>query len=79
MSPAEKAIREARLAVEDMGADLLLTDAVVLLSQAQDKVADFVDRHCDCEPTDHQRGPDCPAWCAAEIGETGGNRTHDVA
>lgn len=43
-TPAEKAIREAMGAVEEMGADVLLTDAVVLLSQAKDRVADFVDR-----------------------------------
>ena len=30
--------------VEDLGADVLLTDAVILLSQAQEKVADYVDK-----------------------------------
>lgn len=40
---AETAIREAKLAVEAMGADVRLTDAIILLNQAQDKVADFVD------------------------------------
>ena len=43
MVPAERAIRDAKLAVEALGADVRLTDAVVLLGQAQDNVADFVD------------------------------------
>ncbi len=41
--PAEKAIYTASLAVEGMPADVRLTDAVVLLGQAKDRVADFVD------------------------------------
>lgn len=41
--PAETAIREAMLAVEAMGADVLLTKAVVLLGEAQTAVADYVD------------------------------------
>lgn len=44
MTPAELAIRNAMIAVETVGADVLLTDAVILLGQARDKVADFVDR-----------------------------------
>lgn len=43
MCQAELKIREAMLAVEDMPADTRLTDAVVLLGQAQEKVADFID------------------------------------
>lgn len=43
MTPAELKIREAVLAVEAAGCHPLLTDAVVLLGQAQDKVADFVE------------------------------------
>lgn len=39
--PAEKAIQAAVDAVEEAGADLLLTDAVILLGQAKDKVADW--------------------------------------
>ena len=39
----ERLIRDARLAVDCMPPDPRLTDAVVLLSQAQDKVADYVD------------------------------------
>lgn len=41
--PAELAIVEAMSKVENMGADIKLTEAIVLLGQANDKVADFVD------------------------------------
>jgi hypothetical protein len=43
MVPAELAIRDALVSVEKAGAHPLLTDAVNLLSQAREKVADFVD------------------------------------
>lgn len=43
MTPAELAIRKAILEVELMAADTRLTDAVILLGQAQSKVADFID------------------------------------
>lgn len=43
MTPAELAIRAAIQAVEALPPDTRLTDAVVLLDQAKDKVADFVD------------------------------------
>jgi hypothetical protein len=43
MSDGELAIHDAKDQVELMGADARLTDAVVLLSAAQNKVADFVD------------------------------------
>lgn len=42
-TPAELAIREAMLAVEEAGCHPLLTDAVNLLAQAKEKVADFVE------------------------------------
>ena len=42
-TPAERAIYDAVQAVEAMPADVQLTDAVNLLTQAQRKVADFVD------------------------------------
>jgi hypothetical protein len=42
--PAELAIRDAMLRIEEMPADPLLTEAVVLLEQARSKVADWVDR-----------------------------------
>jgi hypothetical protein len=43
-TPAELAIRAAVMVVETAGSDPLLTDAVILLQQAREKVADFVDR-----------------------------------
>lgn len=43
-TPAELAIRAAIDAVEIVGADVLLTDAVVLLGQAKDKLGDYVDK-----------------------------------
>ncbi len=42
-TPAEAAIRAAIQAVEAAGAHPLLTDAVILLGQSQEKVADFVE------------------------------------
>jgi hypothetical protein len=42
-TPAERAIRAAREAVEQAGADPRLTDATNLLSAALTKVSDFVD------------------------------------
>ena len=44
MTKAELAITSAMDAVEEAGADVRLTEAVVLLQQARDKVADFVDQ-----------------------------------
>jgi hypothetical protein len=44
MVPAELAICGAVEAVEKAGCDLRLTDAVILLARARDKVADFVER-----------------------------------
>ena len=41
---AELAIRTAVYEVEKLGAHPLLTDAVILLDQAREKVADYVDR-----------------------------------
>lgn len=43
LTSPEQAIRAAILVVEAAGAHVLLTDAVVLLLQAKDKVADFVE------------------------------------
>ena len=43
MTPAELAIRNAMIAVEEAGADKLLTEAVILLGYAREKVADYVD------------------------------------
>ncbi len=52
MTPAELAIRNAILAVEDLAADPRLTDAVCLLSEALEIVADFVDNVSKKESTD---------------------------
>lgn len=43
LSQAERAIHDAMAAVEAVGADVRLTDAVILLSAAKDSVADYVD------------------------------------
>lgn len=43
LTPAELAIYEAVQAVERAGADVRLTEAVILLQRARDRVADFVD------------------------------------
>lgn len=43
MTPAELEIRSAIHEVENVGADVRLTDAVVLLGAAQESVADYVD------------------------------------
>lgn len=44
MTAAEIAIYNSMQEVEKVGADVLLTEAIILLSQARDKVADFVDK-----------------------------------
>lgn len=44
LTPAERSIRAAVHSVECVGAHPLLTEAVVLLQQAREKVADYVDR-----------------------------------
>lgn len=65
MTPAELAIREASLAVEAAGADLRLTQAVMLLQAAREKVADFVD---GVEATDsHPHPPTPPAAMAPPV------------
>ena len=43
LTSGELAIRNALLAVEEMGADPRLTEAVNLLQEARDRVADFVE------------------------------------
>lgn len=47
MTPAERAILDAMYAVEEAGASPALTDAVTLLAQARDRVADHVEAHND--------------------------------
>jgi len=43
MTPAELAITAAMHAVEDAGASIALTDAVILLGKARDRVADHAE------------------------------------
>lgn len=45
MVPAETAIRRAINAVENIGADTKLTEAVNLLQKAKDLVSDFIDEN----------------------------------
>lgn len=52
--PAEKAIRDAIHAVEDLGADERLTFAVTLLGEALNSVADYVDENYVDENADYQ-------------------------
>ena len=42
--PIELSIRKVSSEVEKMGADVLLTDAIYLLDQAFNKVADYIDK-----------------------------------
>jgi hypothetical protein len=67
-SPGECAIQGAVNVVEGMGADVRLTDAVILLGKAREAVADFVDAlgtdakglcvACGRQPSSHRF--DCP-------------------
>ena len=43
MTPTELAIRDSMLVIESMGAHQLLTEAVVCLTQARERVADYID------------------------------------
>jgi hypothetical protein len=45
VSKGEKAITEAIGAVEAMGCDAALTDAIILLQSAREKVTDFADKN----------------------------------
>jgi hypothetical protein len=62
-TPAEKSITEAMVMVEQAGCHPLLTDAVVLLGKAREKVADFMDGAAS--PAE----PSSPAGEAGERGE----------
>ncbi len=46
-TPAELAIRNAVDEVEKIGADVRLTNAIILLDQARELVADFVDENAE--------------------------------
>lgn len=43
MTPAEKAIYDAVQIVDSLPPDVRLTDAIILLHKAREKVADYVD------------------------------------
>lgn len=43
MTPAELAIYNAIQEVEKLGADIILTDVVVELGKAKDKLSDYID------------------------------------
>jgi hypothetical protein len=60
-TPGERAINEALQVVESLGSDVLLTDAVVLLGDAQKKVAEYIDRQIQWDDCDiaHATCPDC--------------------
>jgi hypothetical protein len=62
-SPGEASIRATVFEIEKMGADVRLTDAVILLGKAQEKVADYVDNRCPLcgKPPTHQM-PDGAWW-----------------
>lgn len=63
--PAERAIHDAVQAVEVMGADVRLTEAVILLGRARDSVADFVDGKCCVHDTDSDGN--CPVHSAPGV------------
>jgi len=50
--PAEKAIAEAIDAVESLGADERLTDVVVRLGEAKDRLSDWADATGNIPPED---------------------------
>ena len=55
MTPAELAIYNASQEVEKLGADVKLTEAVILLSKARELVADFIDsKKIETPFSDHQ-------------------------
>ena len=53
MTPAELAIRNAMQSVEAAGADVRLTQAVILLETARERVADYVDATADSAVSEH--------------------------
>lgn len=57
MTPAERAITDAMAEVEKAGASLALTDAVVLLGKARDRVADHMEGIFDALAADSVDGP----------------------
>lgn len=55
LTPIEKLLRQTMLAVERMPASPLLTDASTLISQAREKVADFIESQEPVAPPDGPR------------------------
>jgi hypothetical protein len=78
---AEHKIQQAVDAVEVMGADVRLTDAVVLLAKARERVADFVDGVPAAEgpraPSDTTEAAECPT-CGAPATYTPPGSNHVV-
>ncbi len=54
MTPEELAIRNAIIAIEELGADIRLTQSVTLLSAAQTRLADYIDRINGWDTFPHQ-------------------------
>ena len=54
--PAERSIYDAIQLVEALGADVRLTDVVVRLGEAKDKLADYVDDTNGPAPTGYMHG-----------------------
>ncbi|MFA6729230.1 MAG: hypothetical protein WCS17_13600 [Prevotella sp.] len=53
-TPTELKIREVVSDVESLGCDTLLTEAIILLDRAREKVADFVDAQRAKEEIEHE-------------------------
>jgi hypothetical protein len=66
--PAERAISDAMLAVEDMPPHPFLTEAVILLAKAKDCVADYVDSR---DSGRLRNGGDDPSSAPCEASQSG--------
>ena|SRR5579864_2518013 len=64
ITPAEQAIRAAVIAVENLPADTRLTEAVMLLMEAREYVADYVD---NCPYRSPRYSHSVPSKPAAEV------------
>lgn len=71
LTPAERAIYDATQAVEALPADVRLTEAVILLGQARDKVADYVDNPAGQASREQCEMPTAPAALVAAEQERG--------
>lgn len=56
-TPSEKAIQDAIWEIEKIGADVKLTEAVILLQKAKELVSDFVDAKNDTVNPDPKPPP----------------------